>query len=432
MTSSLRPLSVFLCHSSQDKAFVRDLYRKLQRDGVAPWLDEEDILGGQDWQREIRRAVRASDLVLVCLSKSSIRKAGYLQKEIKDVLDVAAEQPDGSIFLIPARIEEGVQVSDVAEELGRRHWVDLFHAAGYQRLQKALQARARECGASFGSTTPAKAASAASAGSSRAIERPPWASAAGQDAYGQFAEIEVANIVQRFRWMMPGRFLMGSPAGEAVRYEDERQHEVTLSRGFWLADTACTQALWQAVTGNNLSHFKNDPKLPVENVSWNDVQGFLEQLNRRLPGLAARLPSEAEWEYACRAGTTTPFSFGENITAEQVNYDGNHPYAAGAKGLYRQKTVPVGSLPPNPWGLYEMHGNVWEWCTDCYGDYPTALQVDPTGPQTGDDRVLRGGSWDFNGRSARCAYRFRNEPDYRFNDFGFRFAPGHQGPAEPA
>jgi hypothetical protein len=201
MTSSSRPLSVFLCHSSQDKVFVRDLYQRLQRDGVAPWLDEEDLIPGQDWDREIRRAVRASDLILVCLSKSSVSKAGYVQKEIKFVLDVAAEQPEGSIYLVPARIEEGVQVSDVAEELGRRHWVDLFQEAGYQRLQRALQARARECGASFGSTAPAKATTASAAA---LIERPPWASGAGKDAFGQFAEIEVANVVQRFRWIAPG------------------------------------------------------------------------------------------------------------------------------------------------------------------------------------------------------------------------------------
>jgi hypothetical protein len=166
-----------------------------------------------------------------------------------------------------------------------------------------------------------------------------------------------------------------------------------LSRGFWLADTACTQALWQAVTGAKPSYFKDDARNPVENVSWDEVQAFLSELNRRVPGLQARLPSEAEWEYACRAGTTTPFSFGDNITPEQVNYDGNYPYAGGEKGLYRQKTVPAGSLPANPWGLYEMHGNVWEWCADWYGDYPNTPQVDPTGPQTGASRVLRGGSW---------------------------------------
>jgi sulfatase modifying factor 1 len=418
MTSSSRPLSVFLCHSSQDKVFVRDLYQRLQRDGVAPWLDEEDVIPGQDWDREIRRAVRASDLILVCLSKSSVSKAGYLQKEIKFVLDVAAEQPEGSIYLVPARIEEGVQVSDVAEELGRRHWVDLFQEAGYQRLQRALQARARECGASLG-TSPA-------------ITRPRWASGAGKDAFGQFAEIEVGNVVQRFRWIAPGRFLMGSPTDEPERYNNEVQHEVMLSSGFWLADTACTQSLWQAVTGAKPSYFKGDARNPVENVSWDEVQAFLSELNRRVSGLQARLPSEAEWEHACRAGTTTPFSFGENITPEQVNYDGNYPYAGGEKGRYREKTVAVGSLPANPWGLYEMHGNVWEWCADRFGDYPTAQQVDPTGPQTGGSRVLRGGSWLDVGRLARCALRLGLGPGNRYQSIGFQFAPGHQGPAEPA
>jgi sulfatase modifying factor 1 len=435
MTSSARPLSVFLCHSSQDKAFVRALYRKLKRDGVAPWLDEEDLIPGQDWDREIRRAVRASDLILVCLSKSSVSKAGYVQKEIRFVLDFAAEQPEGSIVLIPARIEEGVQIGDVAEELGRRHWVDLSQEAGYRHLERSLQARARECGASLGnlgSTAPAKATTTASAGSSLAIERPPWASGAGKDAFGQFAEIEVAKVVQRFRWIAPGRFLMGSPTDEPERLNDEVQHEVMLSSAFWLADTACTQALWQAVTGAKPSYFKGDARNPVENVSWNDVQAFLHQLNRRVPGLQARLPSEAEWEYACRAGTTTPFSFGHKVTPEQVNYNGDFPYAGGEKGRYREKTVPVASLPANPWGLYEMHGNVWEWCADWYGDYPTAPQVDPTGPQTGGSRVLRGGSWHRFGRYARCALRSRNRPDLRGQSVGFRFAPGHQGPAEPA
>ena len=117
----------------------------------------------------------------------------------------------------------------------------------------------------------------------------------------------------------------------------------------------------------------------------------------------ARLPTEAEWEYACRAGTNTPFSFGDNITPEQVNYDGNYPYADGKKGLYREKTVPVKSLPANAWGLYEMHGNVWEWCQDWYGDYPAEPVTNPEGSQAGVERVVRGGSWDFSTRwSARA------------------------------
>lgn len=264
-------------------------------------------------------------------------------------------------------------------------------------------------------------------------ERPPWASASGSDEYGRFVEIAVGGLSQRFRWLEQGSFAMGSPTSERERSDDEVQHPVTLSRGFWLADTACTQALWQAVTGANPSQFTDDPRNPAENVTWDDVQAFIAELNRRLPGLQARLPSEAEWEYACRAGTKTPFSFGENITPEQVNYDGNHPYVGGEKGEYRQRTVPVGSLPPNAWGLYEMHGNVREWCADWYAAYPTGDQLDPQGPQTGDIRVLRGGSWADMGRRVRSATRswikFGSGISGRF---GFRLALDQEQPAEPA
>jgi sulfatase modifying factor 1 len=232
--------------------------------------------------------------------------------------------------------------------------------------------------------------------------------------------------------MAPGHFLMGSPPEEPEREDDEVQHEVTLSRGFWLADTACTQALWQAVTGANPSEFQDDVRNPVENVSWNDVQTFLSELNRRVPGLQARLPSEAEWEYACRAGTTTPFSFGDNITPEQVNYDGNHPYAGGEKGLYRQKTVPVGSLPANPWGLYEMHGNVWEWCADWYGDYPTRRRSIRLARRLATPACCAAARGSAAAGFARCAFRFGYVPDDRGRHIGFRFAPGQSGPAEPA
>ena len=264
----------------------------------------------------------------------------------------------------------------------------------------------------------------------------PWASDWGEDEkYGLWIGLTVGDVRQVFRWIAPGRFLMGSPAAEPERHEDEVQHEVTLSHGFWLADTACTQAFWQAVTGSNPSGFNDDRRNPVENVSWDDVQTFIGELQRRLAGLPARLPSEAEWEYACRAGTTTPFSFGDNITPELVNYDGNAPpelpnydgnlpAAVGEKGLYRENTVPVASLPPNPWGLYEMHGNVLEWCADWYGPYPTEPQVDPQGPQTGGDRVLRGGSWRNHGRSVRSARRNRLDARLRSHYFGFRLALG--------
>jgi formylglycine-generating enzyme len=218
---------------------------------------------------------------------------------------------------------------------------------------------------------------------------------------------------------------MGSPADEPERWDGEGpQHEVTISQGFWLGETPVTQALWEAVMGENPSGFKG-PERPVENVSWDDTQEFLQRINSERDDLGLRLPSEAEWEYACRAGTTTPFSFGDNITPEQVNYNGEYPYPGGSKGLNRGETVEVKALPANPWGLYQMHGNVWEWCRDWYGKYPAGPVTDPQGPPEGAYRVLRGGSWIYYAGWCRSAYRYWLEPDYR--DYsGFRLARGRK------
>ncbi len=191
--------------------------------------------------------------------------------------------------------------------------------------------------------------------------------------------------------------------------------------------------------GNNPSRFKGAYR-PVEQVTWNDCQDFLKRLNERLPGLDLELPSEAQWEYACRAGTTTPFSFGATITPEQVNYNGDYPYAGGKKGLNRQETVPVASLPPNSWGLYEMHGNVWEWTQDHWHDDYQGAPTDGSAwvsSDAGAGRVVRGGSWYRNARLVRAAYRGRNVPDFRLVNLCFRCArvqvsQAGQSGAEPA
>ncbi|MBF0183170.1 MAG: formylglycine-generating enzyme family protein [Magnetococcales bacterium] len=253
---------------------------------------------------------------------------------------------------------------------------------------------------------------------------PDWASGWGQDAYGVFVEFTCRGVRQRMRWIPPGRFKMGSPKKEPERFRDEGpQHEVTFTQGFWMFDTACTQALWQAVMGTNPSRFTAADR-PVEQVSFEDVHDFIDTISKLIPGLQLTLPSEAQWEYACRAGTTAPFSFGTMISPKQVNYDGNFPYPGGQKGEYRQQTVPVASLPPNSWGLFEMHGNVWEWCLDHeynYGGAPddgsARFRADAKAVAR---RVVRGGSWDSLACTVRSAMRRWFEPAHRFDDLGFR------------
>jgi formylglycine-generating enzyme required for sulfatase activity len=229
------------------------------------------------------------------------------------------------------------------------------------------------------------------------------------------------SLGMKFAWIPPGTFLMGSPANEPERCDDETQHKVTLTKGFHLGIHQVTQAQWQAVMGDNPSHFKGDSNLPVEKVSWDDCVAFCAALGKK-DGMTYRLPTEAEWEYACRAGTTTPFHFGATISVNQANYDGNYIYNNGEKGAYRQKTTPVGSFPANAWSLYDMHGNVWEWCVDWYGQYQEGELKDPQGFVGGNTRVLRGGAWNGFPRDCRAACRRRNVAGYRLPYLGFRVA----------
>jgi formylglycine-generating enzyme required for sulfatase activity len=217
-----------------------------------------------------------------------------------------------------------------------------------------------------------------------------------------------------------GTFMMGSPANEAERGSDENpQRQVTVP-SFSMGKYELTQAQYQAIMGNNPANFKGNNR-PVENVSWDDAVAFCQKLSQRT-GKKYRLPSEAEWEYACRAGTTTPFYFGESITPELVNYDGNYPYASAPKGQYRQQTTDVGTFPPNAFGLYDMHGNVLEWCQDDYQENYINAPTDGSASTvlSATYKLLRGGSWDGNARNCRSADRDRNLRDNRYYGYGFR------------
>jgi formylglycine-generating enzyme required for sulfatase activity len=227
------------------------------------------------------------------------------------------------------------------------------------------------------------------------------------------------SLGMKFVWIPPGNFMMGSPKEEKERIDNETQHKVTLTNGFYMGVYTVTQQEWQSVMGNNPSRYKGEKNLPVETVSWDDCQGFIKKL-REKDKKVYRLPSEAEWEFACRAGTTTPFHFGEAISTDQANYNGIFTYGGGKKGVNREKTTPVGSFPANAWGLHDMHGNLFQWCEDWYGDYPPNDVVDPQGPEKGQARVVRGGSLSSIPGDCRSASRVRLQLGFRFNYCGLR------------
>ena len=243
----------------------------------------------------------------------------------------------------------------------------------------------------------------------------------------------------------PGTFTMGSPATEEGRGKDEDQIEVTLSQPFYMAQSEVTQKQWLEVTGKTLTQqieTKSGPigrsaKLvkeasavgpdqPMCFVNWDDAIDFCQKLTAlekekgTLPeGLVYALPSEAQWEYACRAGTQTVFAFGNTLTSDQANFYGKKPYGVKEEGIYREKTTPVKTFPPNPWGLYDMHGNLYEWCSDYYSEKALG-GTDPIGPAEGESRIIRGGTWNRVANSCRSAYRYSSRPESRSYNIGFR------------
>ncbi|MCP4110347.1 MAG: SUMF1/EgtB/PvdO family nonheme iron enzyme [Desulfobacteraceae bacterium] len=234
-------------------------------------------------------------------------------------------------------------------------------------------------------------------------------------------EYSVTNTLgMKFVCIPPGEFIMGSPEEENGRFDDETQHIVKLTGGFYMQTTPVTQKQWKAVMGNNPSYFKDGNECPVENVSWHDTQNFIKKLNELEGANLYRLPTEAEWEYACRAGSDWAYCFGNNSEklATYAWFDKNSS----------KSTHPVAQLQANLWGLYDMHGNVWEWCQDRYENYPSSDVTDPTGTDKGSEWVLRGGSWDNNVRDCRSASRFRFGPRVgnRYDGFRLVMLPGQQ------
>jgi formylglycine-generating enzyme len=263
---------------------------------------------------------------------------------------------------------------------------------------------------------------------------------ATQPAQAPAGDKVITNSIGMKLTLIPaGKFLMGSPDGEAERDPEEVQHEVTITKAFYMGVYEVTQGQYQKLMPKQNPHFGDKhgagPDHPMEQVRWKDAVEFCARLSdlaaERKAGRVYRLPTEAEWEYACRAGTTTAFHFGDKLSSAQANFNGNFPAGNADKGPYLKKTAKVGSYPPNAWGLYDMHGNVMEWCSDWYDPnyYKNSPKEDPSGPANGvvatgfgkdHFHVVRGGCWLDEGRGCRAAYRFRLQSTEPYRLVGFR------------
>jgi formylglycine-generating enzyme required for sulfatase activity len=368
---------IFLSYAREDRQRVLPLVRTLEERGWSVWWDRDAMLPGKSIEESIEEALETARCVIVAWSQASIRSYW-----VRDEAHEGREQR----ILIP------VLLDDIRPPLGFRQ----FHTA------RLVDWRAGESHQEFDQVVQAVTA----------LVGPPQKSTPVSIPDQERPQPEIRDrLGMEFVRIPAGTFQMGSNDGS----DDERPvHQVTISQPFDLGKYPVTQAQWEAVMGDNPSAFTGDPTRPVEKVSWEDVQRFIEQLNARdhTAGVTYRLPTEAEWEYAARAGTTTAYSFGDDPAQLDAYawYDDNSG----------DTTHPVGQKQPNPWGLYDMHGNVWEWVQDWYGTYPAEAVTDPQGPDTGSDRVFRGGGWTYGAGDCRSAYRGNAVPGDRGFILGFR------------
>ncbi len=401
--SENRKLKVFLCHSKDDKPKVRELYRHLVADGFDGWLDEEKLVPGQEWDLEIRKAVRDTDVVVVCLSNSSITKAGYVQKEIRFALDVADEQPEGATFIIPARLEE----CKTPSRLSKWQWVNLFEETGYEKLKEALVHQAHKTGNLVIPILHLQ------------------------------NELSSKNEPQMVR-IPAGTFLMGSRHTRPKSLMDKNrkpwdnnekpQHTVELSE-YYIGKFPVTNLIYLAFIndarykppshwqGNNFE--TGSENHPVVNVTWADANAFTLWLRTKTHKLY-RLPTEAEWEKAARGTDGRIWPWGNEPDITRCNVAETN----------LKTTSPIGAFSPqgdSPYGCADMIGNVWEWCGDFYNEDEykkrNGIVVKDPNVVDGIDYVIRGGAYNNSLVDIRCAIRRHDGLlDETYVNLGFRVA----------
>jgi len=463
MTTTNRPLRVFLCHSSNDKPTVRELYQKLRAEAwIQPWLDEEEIYPGQDWNFEIEKAVESADVIIVCLSKGSTTKEGYVQREIRIALDYANYKPEGTLYVIPVRLEE----CEPPRRLLTWQYADYFEGQrerAFQRLLVSLKRRADALELQFEASSP-------KAEEKLVVEKQPTKESpkpapkrersrkkkteyetprqqpktdapktenqpATQPKPAPVAtppnNLILSNGMELMR-VPAGTFLMGSKNGNPILdffknsafTEDEKpQHTVNIPYDYWMARFPVTNELYNAyVKSKGIKHpvdgWGKKKDHPVTYVNWTDAMTYCQWLNDLLKGelpegLTLRLPTEAEWEKAARGTDGNEYPWGNEFDKNKCNS------TEGGKG----GTTPVGLYSPrgdSPYGCADVAGNVWEWTHSLKNGYPYNACDGREDEKASGARVLRGGSFRFDEGSARCAYRDDDVIGYLSGGIGFR------------
>jgi formylglycine-generating enzyme required for sulfatase activity len=375
---------VFLSYAREDREKVERLYQKLSGAGFKPWMDTKDILPGEIWKSSIQKAIRSSDFFLACLSANSVSKRGFLQREIKDALDVWQEMLGSDIYLIPVRLDD----CDVPESLRDFQWVNLFEEDGWTRLVKAIQG-----------------------GIERREDIPP-----PEPAFLLRQPFEPEMVL-----ITAGEFLMGSDPGKDKLAEDDEQPQHTLHLpDYYLAKTPVTNARYatfvQATDHHQPIHWeggkppKDKENHPVVYVSWHDAVAYCEWLSK-VTGKLYRLPSEAEWEKGARGGDGRIYPWGNRWDAQRCNSSGGQ-FGTTLVGAYPQGA--------SPYGLLDMAGNVWEWTRSVYAGYPYDPEDGREDLLVEGLRTLRGGSWSSNPRRVRTSCRDSIYPRNFRNDIGIR------------
>ena len=423
---------VFLCHNSQDKPAVIEIANQLKANNINPWLDKWHLRPGSSWQDSLEDQIDQIRTAAVFVGNSGL--GPWQNEEIKAfirafvnrkcpvipvLLPNAPKEPKLPVFL------QGLMWVDFREHdpepLGQLIWGITGIKPDSPPLIRKKPPEEEKNKSSYQLKTFLFQTAQINNNGTEIKRITKNANYFGEDL-GDGVTLEMVAIPG-------GTFIMGSPENEEGYHSSESpQHEVTVPP-FFMGKYPVTQQQWRVVAAlpkdkidlkSDPSYFKGD-NLPVECVSWNDAQEFCARLSR-MANKTYRLPTEAEWEYACRGGTTTPFYCGETISTDLANYHGNYTYGQGQKGEYREKTTEVGKFPANPFGLYNMCGNVWEWCEDGWHENYINAPTDGsawTSPST-DYMLLRGGSWYRYARHCRAAYRYRYSRDYRYYSYGFR------------